>query len=86
MAKFATCSTLILADGATGLNVYAVMIGPMRGKKSFNAHTADIVATYKVQSDRSLSLMESVARMDKLLRDLTARHATANAPAVPWQV
>jgi len=67
--KFRTCTTMLMTDGTH--SVYAVMVGPMRGK-AFRSHDADIVATYNVVGKPDYAAM-------------TARHATATAPAADWQ-
>ena len=70
--KMFTATTMLYTDGTTSR--YAVMVGPMK-RKAFNAHAADIVAVYELTAKAS----------ENLYRELTAKHATASAPAVYWQ-
>lgn len=77
-----TCTTMIMTDGTN--THYAVMQGPMRGR-AFDAHSADIVATYVRTRNTSLSYLEGLTEADQLYRKLTAAHATPKAPAVRWQ-
>ena len=72
MAKLRTCTTMLMTDGTT--SIYAAMRGPMKGK-AFNSHRADIIARYR--HTRALAPFDYAAA--------TARHATADAPAVDWQ-
>ena len=71
MSKLRTLTTMIYTDGKE--SVYGVFVGPMRGSKSFNLHTAEQVASYRLIGQKPD------------YRAMSARHATADAPAVPWQ-
>ena len=75
-SKLATCTVMVMTDGT--ISKYAVMVGPM-GKKYFNAHKAKTVATYVMPSTGSHIAIELFER------EMTAKHATAEAPPVPWQ-
>jgi hypothetical protein len=68
--KLATCTTLLMTDGTT--SVYEVLVGPM-GKRYFNDNKSTVVATY------------TLVRQAPDYRAMTARHATPQAPPVPWQ-
>jgi hypothetical protein len=74
MTQLRTCTAMVLAEGDTGRAVYAVMVGPMcRGGRAFNSGRAEIVATYEL------------IREKPDYNAMTAKHATARAPAVFWQ-
>ena len=63
---------MFYTDGTTSR--YDVLRGPMcRGGKAFNAAKADVVAQYEL------------VRQEPDYRAMTAKHATAAAPAVYWQ-
>ena len=65
-----TCTTMIYTNGATSR--YAVLRGKMKGR-AFDAHTAETVAVYELTDE-----LPNYSEM-------TARHATKQAPAVRWQ-
>ncbi len=71
-----TCTTMIYTDGTKSR--FAVMRGKMRGKY-FNAHTAEIVATYETAATGNVDAMVT------LEKKLTSQYATEKAPAVYWQ-
>jgi hypothetical protein len=59
---------------------FAVMRGKMKGR-AFDSSSADILATYKLDGEDG----RLQGDWDVLYRDLTAKHATKEAPAVYWQ-
>jgi hypothetical protein len=70
--KLRTCTTMIYAASGQESH-YAVLRGRMKGRRVFDAHSAEIVATYQVTGMPDY-------------RAMTAKHATPEAPAVYWQV
>lgn len=76
-----TCTTLIFTDGSRSR--YAVMQGKMKGRY-FDAHSANIIATYDRPSQVG-GIFERATALETLYRELTAIHATKEAPAVRWQ-
>ncbi len=69
IVQMSTCTMMIYTDGT--ISRYAVMKGLMK-RKSFNAHNATTIAVYEITSTPNYV-------------DMTSRHATIEAPAVPWQ-
>ena len=68
-----TCTTMVLTDGTT--SYYAVMVGPVSKRgQVFHSGDAEMVATYKLVNEKPN------------YRAMTARHATAEAPAIAWQM
>jgi hypothetical protein len=74
--KLATCTTMVFTDGTN--STFAVMRGPM-GKKYFKAHKATVVALYTRTSTGNAGALAAIET------EMTARHATVDAPAVYWQ-
>jgi len=79
--KLFTCTTMIQTNGTT--SVYGVFVGPMGGRY-FNARKAHRIATYTRQST-SGGMMQRIHDIETFEREMTARHATIDAPAVYWQ-
>jgi hypothetical protein len=73
---------MVFTDGTN--STFAVMVGPMRGKY-FNASKAARIATYNGPVNNSRSFEARVKHIQDFERELTAKHATPQAPPVPWQ-
>jgi hypothetical protein len=77
-----TCTTMVFTDGRN--RRFAVMRGRMRGRL-FDAHSAEVLATYADVAPTNLSFTASVEALRRVERAYTATHATKDAPAVYWQ-
>lgn len=68
-----TCTVMASCNGLTGQHTYAVMQGPMKNN-TFLAHLAVTVATYSLEKHQKPNYKE-----------MTAKHASQQIPAVNWQ-
>lgn len=72
-----TCTVMVMTDGTR--SVYSVMRGKMKGRY-FDAHSAETLANYEIEATGKAH----VVGQNEMT--MTARHATDDAPPVPWQV
>src|SRR5436190_13066518 len=74
------CTVMVSCD--VQIARYAVMRGEMCGER-FDERHAEVVATYDVE--RTYDFEPFAARVETPHCELSARHATEDAPPVPWQ-